>query len=43
MLRQRAFLGEDEAAAMMQGKNAFRFKLEAFILGAALMAVRREP
>ncbi|MBP1726947.1 MAG: transporter permease [Deltaproteobacteria bacterium] len=28
---------EDEAAAMMQGKNAFRFKLEAFILGAALM------
>jgi branched-chain amino acid transport system permease protein len=28
---------ENEAAAMMQGKDAFRFKLEAFVLGAALM------
>jgi branched-chain amino acid transport system permease protein len=28
---------EDEGAAMMQGKNTFRFKLEAFVLGAALM------
>jgi branched-chain amino acid transport system permease protein len=28
---------EDEAAAMMQGKDTFRFKLEAFVLGAALM------
>jgi len=28
---------EDEAAAMMQGKDTFRFKLEAFVLGAAIM------
>jgi len=28
---------ENEAAAVMQGKDAFRFKLEAFVLGAALM------
>lgn len=28
---------EDEAAAMMQGKNAFRFKLQAFFVGAAVM------
>ena len=28
---------EDEAAAMMQGKNTFAFKLQAFALGAAIM------
>jgi branched-chain amino acid transport system permease protein len=28
---------EDEAATMMQGKNTFRFKLQAFVLGAAIM------
>lgn len=28
---------EDESAAKMQGKDTFRFKLEAFVLGAALM------
>ncbi len=28
---------DDEAAAMMQGKNAFRFKIQAFVLGAAVM------
>lgn len=27
----------DEAATMMQGKNTFRFKLEAFVFGAAVM------